>query len=311
VIVTVTSNTAIDRTLEVRNFKVGEVLSARLIAEQPAGKGVNVSRCLAALGVKSVATGFVGKAEEGLFQAALREIGVAPRFVAVSGSTRRDTTILDPVNQTETHIRERGFEVTRSDISRLRDTLARLCRRGDIVCFCGSLPPGMKPADAARMMKFLREKGARVALDASGSALSECAEVGGFLLKPNLHELSELTGKRFGKLESAARAAMPLLERFENVIISAGAEGAVLLNNGGAWHAMVNCADLKVANTVGCGDALLGGFLAGVVGRKPAEERLKLAVACGTASALTYSAGVFRIRDLKKFRRCVILRRLS
>jgi len=302
VIVTVTLNTAVDRTIEVPGLAVGKLLKGRLLFEQPAGKGVNISRCLSALGVRSTATGFVGELEKRRFTESLDGGAARARFISVAGRTRQDTTLLDPKrNGSETHIREAGFRVSRDDVDRLQRLLEEICSSRSVVAVCGSLPQGLALAHLRRLLQACRRRGARLVIDMSGKALETAARLGGFLMKPNLAELGELLGRKVTDLEKAAICARPLLRRFERVLISGGAEGAVLLGPGGAWKARCRLAARDVLNTVGCGDALLAGYLAAAESALGEDECLRRAVACGSAAATTRAAGMLdprRVREL-------------
>ncbi|MEW6359842.1 MAG: 1-phosphofructokinase family hexose kinase [Planctomycetota bacterium] len=297
-ITTITLNTALDRTIEVPDFKVGAVASGSAIAEQPAGKGVNVSRCLATYGIHSALTGFVGSLEVPLYHNSFRSSGVQTLLVPVEGRTRFDTTILDPKNNTETHIREKGFYVTETDLRKLEVVLKRIIDPNEIVALCGSMPPGVSRGDFAKIVRQCVGKPARVLVDTSGEPLKAAVDAGPYAIKPNVDELRDLVGMELKDRLEIAEAALSLTPRITVVIVSLGKDGALLVKGGAVWHGLCPLDQARMVNTVGCGDALVAGFLAGLEKEMTDEETLRLAVAFGAAAALTSTAGSVRREDI-------------
>ena len=300
-IVTVTPNTSVDRTLEVPRFAVGGHLKGRLLRVQPAGKGVNVSRCLAALGVPSVVTGLVGEGELPLFRESLAGSPATVDLVPVAGATRTSTTILDPELGTDTHIREMGSAVTPEEVERLRLKLAVLASPDALIVFCGSLPPGLSDEGLALLLATCRAKGARVGADLNGPQLGVAVAAGPAVIKPNVQELGEclgadLSGASEAELVAAARS---LLDRARTVLVTRGRDGALAVQREEAWSGIVHVSSTR--NTVGCGDAFLAGYLAALAGGVCLGDALRQALACGAAQALADGPGQIaepRVREL-------------
>jgi len=290
-LVTVTLNTSLDRTVEVPDFAIGGHLKGRAVRVQPAGKGVNVSRCLAALDVPSVVTGFVGAREEALFRDSFADSPATVAFIPVEDATRTNTTILDPERGTETHIRETGFHIRPEELEALRSRLAGLASPEALFAFCGSLPPGMTARDLAGLIELCKGWGARVAADLNGSELGAAVAHGASIIKPNVDEMGELLGQDLAEASESelVSLATDLLYRVDTILLTRGAEGALEIDSDGALGASVPAEGVR--NTVGCGDAFLAGALAGLYRDLPADERLRLAVACGAAAALADTAG--------------------
>jgi 1-phosphofructokinase len=290
-LITVTLNPSLDRTLEVPAFEVGGHLKGRVVRLQPAGKGVNVSRCLAALGVPSVVAGLVGRREVPLFHDSFADTRAEVALVPVDDSTRTNTTILDPERGTETHVREAGFQVRPEELAALRSRLAELAGPETLFAFCGSLPPGIEPHDLGGLIEVCRGWGGRVAADLNGSELGPAVRHGASLIKPNVEEMGELLGRDLSDVPEAdlLTLATDLLYRVDTILLTRGADGALELDAKGGVGASVSVDSVR--NTVGCGDALLAGYLAGLWRDEPAPDRLRLAVACGAAAALTDTAG--------------------
>ena len=179
-IVTVTLNTTVDRVLEVPGFRIGVHARAQVKQLQPSGKGVNVARGLARLGVEALAAGFVGRDQAQTYADSLAEDGVESALCTVGGRTRMNTTILDPVEHTTTHLREPGFEVGPEDLARLRGVLGERLAELDrpTVAFSGSVPPGMTPDDFADLLTACGDAGARLVVDASGPPLQAAVATG-------------------------------------------------------------------------------------------------------------------------------------
>ena len=277
--ISVTLNPAIDRTVALEELRLGEVVRGRLTYLEPAGKGVNVARTLAALGHDVTCTGFIGRGEAAWFARSLAEAGAGSALVHVAGVTRENLTYLERSGR-ETHIVEAGFEVRPSDVRRLRTRLAALLRPGDWVLLTGRPAPGFLPSDFRALVADLRERGAQVAVDSSGEFLQAAVEEAPEVIKPNREEPLSSSVRSCGARSDVVRAARGLAEKIRYVVVSLGAEGALGVTSEGAWHAQER-PRVPAVSTVGGGDALLAGFTAGLAEGKGPVEALRLAVACG------------------------------
>ena len=291
VIVTLTLNTSVDRTLEVPGFAVGGHLKGRLVRVQPAGKGINVSRCLARFGVPSVVTGFVGVRERVLFEDSLADSPAMVDLVPVADATRINTTILDPEADTDTHIRESGFRVGSDELTALALKLSGLASADAVFVVCGSLPPGVSASDLAGLLGVCRRGGGRLVADLNGSELGVAMDAGAFAMTPNVEELGEVLGRDLRPASEAEllAAARELCDRVETVLVTRGCHGALAVRRDEAHACVVDTGPPR--NTVGCGDAFLAGYLAALWRGDPLSECLCHAVACGSANALTQAAG--------------------
>jgi len=304
-IVTVMLNPTIDKTLECPGFRVGTHAKVRLRALVPAGKGMNVARGLAALGSEAVACTLVGKNEKKIYAERLQAEGIRGHFVLVDGLTRTNTTVLDPVNRTTTHLREEGFEVGREQLSQmrrlLRDVMARHASGGQgvRVAFCGSLPRGVEPSDFASIVVESHERGAQVIVDASGDALRKAVASGAVhTIKPNLLELAECLGERV-EPDRAPDRASELLDRVDTVLLTLGADGAYVIREGQKYGQRCPISPQEVRNTVGAGDAFLAGWLRGCELSDDLAERLRWAVAAGAACVRSETSLGYSLGDVK------------
>jgi 1-phosphofructokinase len=260
VIVTCTPNPSLDRTVEVDRLRRGEVQRLTATSVHPGGKGVNVARALHRNGHRTHAVVPIGGPEGDQFAALLRAVGVPMSTVEVDASIRVNVTITES-DGTTTKLNAEGAPLTPDACERLWSVTVGLAEGGGWVAGCGSLPPGVDGDFYAALVDRGRRAGCRTAIDASGPALAEAVAVGPTLIKPNYHELSELTGVPLATFGDAVHAAKGLCDRGVGaVLVSLGVDGALLVTSGEVLYG--DSAPVMVRSTVGAGDALLAGFLA-------------------------------------------------
>lgn len=290
-IVTVTLNPTLDKTLSVPRLIPGEIHRAAYIRQDIGGKGINVTRALAALGLESLPIGFLGGSTGHAMRAGLDALGFRHRFIEVAGETRQNLTLLDESTGQYTKINEPGARVTEENLRALSALIAELARPGDIWAFCGSLPPGA-PADAyATFVAQAKAQGAQVLLDTSGAPLQ--LGIGGqpYGIKPNTEEAAEALGKPVEGDEGHLAAARDLAASGIPVVcLTRGAAGLVL-----AWRGDLVTAQppkVRAASPVGAGDATLAGIIWALSDDCNEEEAARRAVACGAAAAMQEGTGV-------------------
>lgn len=294
-IVTVTPNPSIDRTVTLGTpLTRGAVHRATSATSEPGGKGVNVARALALADVDAVALLPAGDADP--FVAALHAAAVPARCVPVTGAVRTNLTITES-DGTTTKLNEPGAHLDDVALAALTQTVVDAAHGTSWVVLSGSLPPGMPETWYADVVATLADLPCRVAVDTSEAPLAALARAFGTaapdLIKPNAEELASLVGASAEELEGAAAqgdpgpvatAARDLVEQgVRTVLVTLGAAGAVLVDRTGAW--MATPPPITPRSTVGAGDSSLAGYLrAEVAGAAPAE-RLRMAVAYGSAAA--------------------------
>jgi len=290
-LVVVTLHPAVDRTVEVPRLRLGGVVRGREVMVEAAGKGINITHTLSNLGHHVLALGFLGQEEADLFLSSFCKGRVTSDFIQVKCATRESITIVEREARRDTHLLVGSLHVGHRDLMGLFSRLRRRVSAGDWAVFAGSCPDGVKRADLVTALRACKRQGARVCVDTSGPMLRAAIGARPWLIKPNRDELAELTKRRLRSISQVARAAQGLLGKCENILVSLGADGVVLVTCDGAWHAR-ETRRARVAHTVGCGDALLGGFLAACAsGKKPAAAA-RFAVACGSACARTHYASL-------------------
>jgi 1-phosphofructokinase len=276
VIVTVTPNPSIDRTLQIASLARGGVQRASATSSDAGGKGINVARALASEGHQTLAIVPLAAASASLFRSLL---GTATpiEVVPISGEVRMNVSLVEP-DGIVTKVNEPGPRLGDDEVEALLQRAALLAARGTWIAGCGSLPPGV-PADFYARLAGRVLGSVSVAVDADGAALRACLGQPLSLIKPNLPELVELAGRPLPTIGDVVAAGGRIVSGgVRAVLVSLGPDGAVLVDSEGAIHAEARLD--QVANPVGAGDALLAGFLAGGANR----AALRVAVAWSLAA---------------------------
>jgi 1-phosphofructokinase len=279
-IVTVTPNPSLDRTLEVEALARGSVVRATSVRIDPGGKGINVSLALTATGHSTRAVVPLGGHEGDQLAEAITEAGIDLAAVHIDQPVRTNISLTEP-DGTVTKINDPGPRLSLDQADELRAATVSAVKEARWLAACGSLPPGAPEGFYADLVVEAHAAGARVVVDASGAPLAAAVKVGPDLIKPNVHELAELTGRRLRRLGDVVDAADSVrAQGVAIVVVSLGADGAVLVNREGAWHATTP--PIVVRSAVGAGDAMVAGLLA-AGGDGP--EALRNGVAYGAGAA--------------------------
>jgi 1-phosphofructokinase len=260
VIVTCTPNPSVDRTVEVDHLRRGQVQRLTAARVHPGGKGVNVARALHGNGHPVHAVVPVGGSEGAHFIAMLQEVGVPMTSVAIAAPMRVNVTLAE-ADGTTTKLNAEGARLTPEARERLLAVTVDLADGDGWVAGCGSLAPGAGEDFYADLVERGRRAGCRTAIDASGPALAAAVAARPSLIKPNYHELVELTGSRLTTFGDAVDAGRALCDRgVGTVLVSLGVDGALLVTADDVLYG--DSEPVAVRSTVGAGDALLAGFLA-------------------------------------------------
>jgi 1-phosphofructokinase len=282
-----TLNPSVDRTVEVETLARGEVMRALGVRVDPGGKGINVSRALATHGIPTRAVVTVGGAEGEHLVTLLRGTGIEIVPVQIKGAIRSNITVVEP-DGTTTKFNEPGAELSPEELNAVFDAVVNAAESADWLVASGSLPPGTPAEVYADLVRALAGSGIRVAIDTSGPALEAVLAAEPALVKPNRDELSEVTGQRLLSIADVVEAACRLRDRgAAAVLASLGADGAVLVDGDGAIHGQTPV--VSPLSSVGAGDAMLAGFLAGGgTGARALTEGL----AWGAAAVLQPGSGM-------------------
>ncbi|QHG36147.1 1-phosphofructokinase [Bacillus paranthracis] len=255
-IYTVTLNPSIDYIVQVNSLELGAVNRAEKDMKFPGGKGINVSRVLHRLGVENVALGFTGGFTGRFIKDVLQAEGVTTNFIQVNEDTRINVKIK---GKEETELNGQGPSVTKEQFEQLMKQIESM-QKGDCVVLAGSVPASIPTTFYESIAAFGAEKGIRVVVDASGSALQHVVKNKPFLIKPNHHELGELFGVEISTAEDILPYGRKLIEQgVEHVIVSMAGDGALLFTAEGIYEATIPKG--VVINSVGAGDSLVAGFV--------------------------------------------------
>lgn len=283
-IYTVTFNPALDYVVRLPAFAPGEVNRTESEDIQLGGKGINVSCVLGQLGVQSVALGFVAGFTGAALEEGLARRGVRADFIRLpEGLTRINVKIKASV---ETEINGQGPAIPAGALEELFQKLDRLAA-GDVLVLAGSIPASLPSDIYQRILARLAPKGVLCAVDATGELLVKVLPYRPFLIKPNDHELGEIFGRTLSTDEEIVECARLLQQKgARNVLVSMAGDGALLLDEGGNVHRL-EAFKGKVKNSVGAGDSMVAGFLAGWLEKGDYAWALRLGSACGSATAFS------------------------
>lgn len=298
-IVTVTLNAALDRTLTVPNFQRGQRHRASDVLTLAGGKGINIARALKRLDVPVVATGLAGGRTGTRIVEELTAEAILNDFVRIGQESRTSTAVVDPTETSYTEINEWGPKVTAEELETLLEKLHYLSRGADFVVFAGSLPRGVAEDFYAEATRELNRRSVPVVLDSEGQPLRLGTEAEPFLVSPNQREAEHVVGQ---ELEDEEDYLMAL-----DAIAELGARNVHITHEGGCYALVredrqvrrfrASAPLVEAVSVVGAGDVLLAQYVAALVAGKGAEEALRLAVAAGTASTLEVGAGRFDPRE--------------
>jgi 1-phosphofructokinase family hexose kinase len=299
-ILCITPNPAIDRTIILPHLVLGSVHRAQKIIVAAGGKGLNVARSIHTLECEPLCMGFAG-GYNGRLLADLAENEGLPSAWTWTTSETRTCTILVSQDGDATVINEPGNIVSTSDWERLQqDVLAQLSSVGS-VCISGSLPPQTLAKDFQGLLSTLVDSGKRIWVDSSGTALSIALAHPGINIKVNGDEIGELLGMEVVDFDSAKRALNTLGNRGSGAsVITLGSAGALLAARDGKWQAQGPPVD--AVSTVGSGDSFLGGLVGALDAGSDWSKALCAAVAAGAANTLQPGGGRFSLQDYEAIR---------
>jgi 1-phosphofructokinase family hexose kinase len=301
-IITVTLNAAIDKSLSVPNFRLGRrhrTVEQRTMA---GGKGVNIARALKALGQPVIATGMAGGATGTHIVEQLTEESILNDFVRIREESRTNTSVLDPTTGEQTEINERGPRVSEREVELFRDKLLYLARGAAIVVFAGSIPRGMEPDVYASLIRELQRAGVMTVIDTDGDPLRHAVRAEPDVVSPNVLEAEELVGHEFADEQERSLAVGELVALGAREAIMTLPDGCVAQVQVDGHHVLLR-ARIEPREPVakrGSGDAFLAGYVSARYGGSPPAECLRFGVACGAESTQHLGAGVIDPREVER-----------
>lgn len=297
-IYTITLNPALDRTLWIE--KIRDDVSNRILEEHSfaGGKSIDVSKVLKNFGVDNTALGFVGGFAGRELEGRLLNEGIQTDFIRVSGETRTNIIIHEKETGRQLAFNARGPEIRPDELMQLVEQIETMpCP--EVMAIGGSLPPGVSPAIYRKIITLVKKCQAKVVLDVDGEALRQGIKALPNVIKPNIHELSELVGRELNGLEEVTAAARDINgQGVEIVLVSMGAKGILLVANGHEY--LATPPPVKVESTIGAGDSSVAGFIYGLVKGSDLKESLIYAVAAGTATTLSQGTALCKRDDFER-----------
>jgi 1-phosphofructokinase family hexose kinase len=301
-IITVTLNAAIDKSLAVPNFKLGRrhrTVEQRTMA---GGKGVNIARTLKALGQPVIATGFAGGATGTHIVEQLTEESILNDFVRIREESRTNTSVLDPTTGLQTEINERGPAVSEREVELFRDKLVYLARGAAIVVFAGSLPRGVDPDLYAGLIRDLERLDVITVVDTDGEPLHQAVRAEPDVVSPNVIEAEELVGHEFASDDERLLAVGEIAALGPREAIMTLPDGCVaqVMVDGQRMLKRVSIEMREPIAKRGSGDAFLAGYLAARYEGRAPDQCLRFGVACGAESTARLGAGLIDPREARR-----------
>jgi 1-phosphofructokinase/tagatose 6-phosphate kinase len=301
-IITVTLNAAIDKTLAVPNFQLGRRHRSTEQRTMAGGKGVNVARALKLLGQPVIATGLAGGPTGTRISEELTNEAILSDFVRIRDESRTSTAVIDPTSGTQTEINERGPEASEAELALFRDKLLYLAKGADICVFAGSLPRQVDNQIYADLVGELSAAGVTSVVDAEGEPMELALRAGPDLVTPNATEAEGLVGHEFRDEQDHVYALSGLCELGAREAIITHADGCYALvgRNHERRLYSVRAEPLEPVSAIGAGDVFLAGYLAARYAGRSYEDGLRFAVACGAESTQHFGAGVLDPREVER-----------
>jgi 1-phosphofructokinase/tagatose 6-phosphate kinase len=294
-IITVTLNAALDKTLEVPNFTPGRRHRTVDQTTMPGGKGVNIARAIKRLGQPVIATGLAGGATGTRIVEAMGDESILNDFVRIREESRTNTAVLDPTTGMHTEINERGPSVSPHELELFREKLLYLAKGASMCIFAGSLPRGVDPDIYAKLIREIKKLGVRTIVDSDGEPMRQAVRAEPDVVSPNELEAEELVGHEFNDDDDRMRAVaeMTLLGAGEAIMTVADGCYAQVIEDGSPSMFRVRIEEHEARSSIGSGDAFLAGFAAACyAGDRPVVDCLRYGVACGAESIQHFGAGL-------------------
>ncbi len=305
-VVTVTINPAIDQTISIPNFAAGTVNRVQSSRMDPGGKGINVASFLADFGQPATATGFLGTENDDIFRRLFAEKNIEDRCVRCDGSTRIGVNISDMAQHRTTDINFPGQTPGAAHITKFFDILHELAADREWFVLSGSIPAGVSAGIYGDMIRALAGK--KVVLDTSGEGFRQAVSSGPWLIKPNVDELEDFVGERLATPEAIVRVARELMQRHNiaTVVVSMGKEGAIFVEGQETIWAVPSSVEVK--STVGAGDAMVAGTVAGKIQGLSLAECARLATAFSMTAISHIGSGLPSIEAVQAAKEKVTIR---
>jgi 6-phosphofructokinase 2 len=299
-IVTLTLNPTVDKSTTADHIIPDQKLRCAAPKFEPGGGGINVSRALRRLGSASTAVFPAGGPSGSMLRELLSQEHVQQLPIETVGRTRENFIVVDASTSQQYRFGMPGTELTATEQQQVLAALRSLPETPDFLVISGSLPPGVEPDFLAEVVRLAKAAGTKVIADTSGPALQRVLQEGVFLIKPNVGELSKMSGVEELGDEAVAAAAQTLVRegKAEIVVVSLGPQGACVVTKDSVDH--VPAPSVKRRSTVGAGDSMVAGLVHGLSTGLSLPETARLGVACGSAATMNPGTELFRKEDVDR-----------
>ena len=299
-ITTVTINPAIDRTLIIDDVKGGAVNRVSRSIIDAGGKGINVAKNLKNLGNDVVCLGFMGPNGK-YIEDVLNKLGIESHFVPIESDIRINIKIIDEINHSYTDINEAGPDVSRDEVEKLISSINEHADFSNVIVLSGSLPPSVDKRFYGYVIEKIKKKGIKVILDADGDALKCGIEAKPYMIKPNIHELSQIAGNKLESKDEIIEEGMKIIENGVSIVaVSMGGKGSLVLTDETTYFVKPIKVDVK--GTVGAGDAYVAGFAHGIYNNLTVEETIKMASAASTSVVMREGTKACTLNDVEELK---------
>ncbi|SKA85867.1 fructose-1-phosphate kinase [Clostridium sp. USBA 49] len=296
-LVTVTLNPAVDKTVEINDFKAGDVNRISSIRLDAGGKGINVSKVIKSLNGESIALGILSGKNGEFIRDYLNSLNIENNFVFTKGETRTNLKIIDSINKKNTDINEPGNIVSIEDLNRLEESIFKVVNKDSILILSGSVPEGVPKDIYAVWIKKAKEQGAKTILDADGELLKEGVKAGPYLVKPNIHELEKFCNKKLESMKDIVKASEEFFKYgVERVVVSLGKDGGLFIDKDNVIHA--EGIKVPVKSTVGAGDSMVAALALSIERNYSLEKAVVLSTAVSAANVMTSGTEPAELKDI-------------
>ena len=308
-IATLTLNPSLDKTVTVEGLVIDEANRWTSFRRDPGGKGINVSRVIHELGGETVVYGFVGGIDGEALEHLLKQQGVPFNFTQIEGEIRSNFIITNLKTRRQTRIDAPGPCISRGELENLIAEITRIEPKPQFLVMAGSVPPGVPDDIYRQLIVEAKERGIRTVFDSDDEWLRQGIEAKPDIIKPNVYEAEQLLGIKLKDEAAIVQAAKALIAQgIEIVIISRGSGGMIVASGDNIFKVVPP--QVEVRSTVGAGDSAIAGLVMSLSGGAGIEEASRLAVAAGTATALTPGTALCHRDDVEKLLPQIEIQRL-
>lgn len=307
-ITTVTLNPAVDRSYRIDGFEKGKIFRCNNYRKTPGGKGLNVTRVIKDLGEAVTATGFLAGRNGSFISDKLDELKIEHSFIITKGETRDCIAILSS-DKSQTEILESGPEISDAAFDDFLNEYNNIIKDSSVICASGSLPENLDVNTYFKLITIAKGYNKKFILDSSGEALKEGIKAKPYMIKPNKEELENIISRKINNEEELIQEAIKIHDiGVENVLISLGNEGALLVCSSGVFRTKLP--KINAVNPVGSGDSMVAGFAAATCRGYSIQDILKYSCACGTANAMEIETGKVDINNINNLMGKIIVKKV-